>query len=376
MTARRREVTVLVPGLLGPWPRALAGEVARGLDLPGLVGLLARARRPARFPRRGGGAPESFERLAFSAFGYPTGGADVPAAALMRERDAADSRPARTAGAGADEMPPFSLCADPVHVRPDLDTARLFDASYLALSAEEAVELAGALDRHFSPDGIRIEAPHPTRWYVRLPMPPDAVFHPPGSVMGRGAGGLLPSGNEGSIWRRRLNEAQMVLHAHPCNEARTARGELPVNSVWFWGGGVLAAAPRPRFEEVRADDPLVRALAERGGVRLRGLDEGSATGEEAARSGLVVPGSGFYRAVAGRDVEGWRRELHLAEERWFRPLLEELEDGRIRRVVIAAGLRSGAAVFDGRARRWRRAPARAAAQGLAEFLIAEEAEDD
>ena len=373
MTAPGRDVTVHAPGLLGPWPRALAGEVARGLALPGLVGLLARARPTGRGPRRRDGAPGSFER---SAFGYPPGEADVPAADLMRDRDAAGSGPARTAGAGADEAPPVSLRADPVHVRPDLDTARLFDASYLDLSGEEAAELAGALDRHFAPDGVRFEAPHPARWYVHLPERTDAVFHPPGSVAGRGAGGLLPAGTDGSLWRRRMNEAQMVLHDHPCNEARESRGDLPVNSVWFWGAGRLAQVPRSRFEEVRADDPIVQALAERGGARLRGLDEGADSGGEPARTVLVAPGIGFYRAVAGRDVETWRRELVGAEERWFRPLHEAMRDGRVRRVVIDAGLRSGLAVFEARARRWRRPPVSSSARDLAEFLLADEAEDD
>ncbi|MCY4451798.1 MAG: hypothetical protein OXC01_07590 [Immundisolibacterales bacterium] len=377
MIAPGREVTVHVPGLLGPWPRALVAEVARGLALPGLVGLLARARRSGRVPRRGGAAPESFERLAFNAFGYPPGEADVPAAELMQERDAVRLRPARTARARADanETTPISLRADPVHVRPDLDTARLFDASFLDLFGEEAAAMAGALDRHFAAEGLRFEAPLPTRWYVHVPERADAVFHPPGSAVGRGVGGLLPGGTDGSLWRRRMNEAQMVLHAHPCNEARASRGDLPVNSVWFWGAGTLADVPRSRFEEVRADDPLLRALAERGGVRARGLEENAGLGAESLRTVLVAPGIGFYRAVVGRDVEGWRRELLGAEERWFRPLHEGMRDGRVRTVAIDAGLRSGLAVFEARARWWRRPSVSASAPELAEFLLAEGARD-
>lgn len=378
MTTPGRDVTVHVPGLLGPWPRALAGDVALGLALPGLVGLLARARPTGRGLRRGDGVSESFERLAFNAFGYPQGEADVPAAALMRERDAARSRPARTAGAGVDaeETPPVSLRADPVHVRPDLDNARLFDTSYLDLSGEEAAAMAGALDRHFAPEGIRFEALHPARWYVHLRERTDAVFHPPGSVVGRGAGGLLPAGTDGSLWRRRMNETQMVLYAHPCNEAREARGELPVNSVWFWGAGVLEDLPRPRFEEVHADDSLFQALAERARVRVRGLDEGMDVGDESARTVLVAPGIGFYRAVAGRDVEGWRRELLGAEERWFRPLHEAMRDGRVRTVVIDAGLRRGLGAFEARARWWRRPSVSASTRDLGEFLLAEDARDE
>ena len=441
------EVTVHVPGLLGPWPAALAGDVSRGLDLPGLAGLLARSRRVrrrgtgvagslsgvARIARLGrlrsqtSEESESPERLAFGQFGYPAGEGDVPAAALMWEGDVAasrllpraesrspeesrsaeeasppettpspgegepDSRRSGDAGeaggfgspdpirAAAGEAAPGApagfvpLRADPVHLRADLDAARLFDASCFALTHEEAAALVGALDRHFVAEGLRFEAPHPTRWYARVERMPDAVFCPPGGAAVRGAGASLPAGSEGRVWRRRMNEIQMVLYAHPVNERREARGEQPVNSVWFWGAGALGPCPPRRFSEVRTDDPLVRALAERGGARVQGLEEGgemAGSAEGVTGHRLVAPGSGFYRTVMGRDVEAWRRELLEAEERWFGPLFEALKAGRIRKVAIDAGLRIGGAVFETGGRGARRPPARGLETGLAAFLLA------
>jgi hypothetical protein len=38
-------------------------------------------------------------------------------------------------------------------------------------------------------------------------------------------------------WQRILTEIQMALYAHPLNQAREARGELLVSSLWLWGGG-------------------------------------------------------------------------------------------------------------------------------------------
>jgi len=37
-------------------------------------------------------------------------------------------------------------------------------------------------------------------------------------------------------WRRLLNEIQMVWHEHPVNIARAERGEVPINSLWLFGG--------------------------------------------------------------------------------------------------------------------------------------------
>ena len=244
--------------------------------------------------------------------------------------------------------------------------------------------MAGALDRHFAPEGIRFVAPHPTRWYARLVDRPDAVFRPPGAVAARGAGGSLPGGNEGSLWRRRMNEAQMVLHGHPANQAREARGELAINSVWFWGAGEPGAVPRGGFDEVLADDALVRALAERSGARVRGLEEAFASGTGAADSQpaegageprgrrLVAPGPGCYRAVLGRDVESWRRELLDLEKRCFRALLDEVMAARLRSVAVDAGLRAGEAVFEAGGRRARRPDVAVPPGGLAAFLLAEE----
>ena len=373
------EVTVHVPGLLGPWPRALAADIVRGLDVPGLVGLLARA-RPAGRPawRSRGDEPESFERLAFGVFGYPPGGSDVPAAALMWEGDAAGSEsggeglPSPDIAADASGPSGLSLVplrADPVHLRPDLDAARLFDASHFALACDEAAAMAAALDRHFAPEGVRFEAPRPTRWYARLERQPDAEFQPPGGAAGRGAGGALPAGNEGSLWRRRMNEAQMVLHAHPVNQAREARGELAVNSVWFWGAGEPGPVPRRRFDEVVADDPLIRALARRSGARVRDLAEDPETAGDPPGRRLVAPGPACLRAVLGRDVESWRRELLDAEERWFRPLVDAVTTGRIRKVVVDGGLRTGEAVLEAGGRRARRPDVPVPAGGLAGFLL-------
>ncbi len=54
-------------------------------------------------------------------------------------------------------------------------------------------------------------------------------------------------------WVRRLqNEVQMLLHSHPVNEAREARGALPVNSFWLSGCGRAQRA----VAEVRVDDRL------------------------------------------------------------------------------------------------------------------------
>ena len=63
-----------------------------------------------------------------------------------------------------------------------------------------------------------------------------------------------------------LNEIQVLLHQHPLNAARRARGLTPVNSLWLWGGGRLPAVSTSKLHGVIGDDLLLRALAARAGL--------------------------------------------------------------------------------------------------------------
>jgi len=91
-----------------------------------------------------------------------------------------------------------------------------------------------------------------------------------------------------------------------------------LNSIWFWGGGVIDAERARPFSMVFGDDPLARGLALAAGIPVRALpkDAGSvlaALGDE----GL---------ALVVLDAP---REARLLERDWFGPLLAALKSGRI-----------------------------------------------
>jgi len=87
--------------------------------------------------------------------------------------------------------------------------------------------------------GHGVPCSHPDRWYLRLDSLPDISTLPLSQVAGRNVHGLLPGGKDAARWHQLFNEIQMLLFAHPLNEARETRGALPINSLWFWGGGVM-----------------------------------------------------------------------------------------------------------------------------------------
>lgn len=179
-----------------------------------------------------------------------------PVAALTREMDAGDA-------AGA-----TWLRADPVHVLPDINGARMIaHGEALQLTMRDTGALLPDLKPLFGDCGFLLDAPTPSRWYLRLPggaKLPD--FAEPGDVLGDDLFEHLPGGDAGRRWRALLSEAQVVLHNHPWNAARVAVGKPPVNSLWFWGAGSLPDHVESPYSEAHASEPMLAALAHAAGI--------------------------------------------------------------------------------------------------------------
>jgi hypothetical protein len=243
--------------LLLPDPAALP-------EVPTLARWLARGDRltPAK-PGREAALRSCFEFL----------GADFPHAALSRSLDAGDA-------AGY-----LWLRADPAYVIADAVTVRLLACGELGLSAEESAELARPLRLLFGDAGFPLEPATPARWYLRCP--PGARlprFAAPAEALGDDLGRHLPSGENERQWRHLLNEAQVILHNHPVNARRIARGRIPANSLWFWGAGRLPDWVRTKFTRVLSADRDAIALA-----RLAGVPVGDTTPREfAAEDGASI----------------------------------------------------------------------------------------
>lgn len=177
-----------------------------------------------------------------------------PVAAVTRQRDAGDAINAAW------------LRADPVYVQPDLNGARLLAfGDALQLTQEDSEAFLPALRPLFGDSGALIDAPVPARWYLRLP--PGArlpTFSTPDEALGADMFDQLPGVATddplGRRWRALLSDAQVVLHNHPRNVVRAARGLPPVNSLWFWGAGVLPDHVMTPHAHFASDDDALRAF--------------------------------------------------------------------------------------------------------------------
>ncbi len=106
----------------------------------------------------------------------------------------------------------------------------------------------------------------PARWYVQLT--PEAclpAFSAPEDVLGDDLFNRLPDGDTGRRWRALLTEVQVLLHQHAWNVERVARGKQMINSLWFWGAGVLPHTVMTPHRQVRSRDVLLHALAKASG---------------------------------------------------------------------------------------------------------------
>lgn len=230
---------------LPPW-RRLREQIA---TVPAFARLAARADRSDAEPGDDARLKEAFDVLP-----RPNPQHGFPVAALTRELDSGDA------------LISAWVRADPGFLRPDMASARLLACGDLGLTQSEADEYIKPLRTIFGDMGVMISAPTPSRWYVeisketRLP-----AFSPPDKVLGDDLFQHLPEGDAGRRWKHLLNEAQTVLHNHPLNAERIRAGKLPVNTLWFWGGGSLPDSVRlnKNVRFMYSKDLLVQALAKR-----------------------------------------------------------------------------------------------------------------
>jgi hypothetical protein len=320
-----RELTLIAPGALGPWPHEFASYVCDSLELPHLQLWLNRSDRGASAPLlKEASIAHGAERTLAAQLGYAGDLDALPMAAFtalgdglnVREGDAVTS-------------------IDPVHLVAHPHGAQVTSGAALGLSDADAQEFADAVRPILSAQE-QLEVGAPTRWYLRASEAPDIVTHSPFAVFGPAIEPALPHGTDGRRWRAVLTEIQMTLHAHALNEGREMAGQMPINSVWIWGQGRLPPASQPRPDvHVFADGQACRGLTQWAGATLS--QRPSSTAElfadcDANHALVVVP---EFAGLATRgQVEDWRERLQSFEQNWLAPLTTALRAGLVSSISL------------------------------------------
>lgn len=167
--------------------------------------------------------------------------------------------------------------ADPVSLIMDVGSARLTAyGDNLQLTPAEAEPLLAPMRTLFGDAGLPVDAPTPSRWYLKAPKgtPLPEISHP-ADMMGADIFEYMPEGKDMVRWRRLVSEAQMLLHQNPINQARQAKGLPVVNSLWFHGGGDVPNLVQSAHGSVVSDDVELNGWA---ALAKQGQPEGRESG--------------------------------------------------------------------------------------------------
>ena len=312
-------LSLLVPGLFGPAQDFDPGEHLQ--QRPAALECLLSRARTSRSP-----VTDLYSGLG-TLFGLDeTKINSLPAAALSWLSDT--GKPA----------PGYILRADPVHLRPDQTSLRLFEGHTFSLSQEKADALVAAFNELYADTGWQLQAPCPQRWYLLLADKPVITTTSPVHVAGQSIDPALPRGADAGVWHAVLNEVQMLFHAHAVNSAREARGEPLINSVWFWGGGALPDSVDCSLDRVCSDHPVAMGLAQLGGIECRDVPgDVREILDMHGRSHLLFVFDEPEWASAYSDISGWLEALSRLEHNWFDPLMAALKRGLLSELEILPG---------------------------------------
>ena len=226
----------------------------------------------------------------------------------------------------------------PVHLLAAIDHLQVADQP-VHLDADEAAAIAGDLGRHFAEDGLVFHASRRRDWLLGIDRDVRCVTVVPEALPGRNLRDLMPRGEHAAAVSSFMNEVQMLLHEHPVNVARAARGAPPANALWPWGYGRVAPhAPLDLPALCTDDDWLAGAWSVHGASAL-GTDALEALLREGAREVLVA----------------WSQPAAAAalERGCFEPIVHALDRGDVV-VDLLIGGRSWRVDRRARRRFWRR----------------------
>ena len=305
-------------------PQEISVDACAGLSVPVLEKMLVRA-KPALLPSEVSSA-DMLEEWLCRAFG------------IARQLD----EPIAPITLMADEMQPgtsYWLRVDPVHLQ--MQRTQLFLHPDVPLNVNEATQLCTSLNTHFAAEGLRFFSPHPQRWYLQMESVPDIVTRPLSQVAGRNVQTYLPKGRDALRWHKIFNEIQMLFFEHAVNQAREARGDFPINSIWLWGGGHAVEQLARPYIKVCGDSFLAGAFAQAANIPYEILSDDFTRSVDDNEGDVLMVWEGLRRPFQQGDLHAWRDSVQCLEQSYIAPLWEALRNGRIKQLslnVLNAGV--------------------------------------
>jgi hypothetical protein len=144
--------------------------------------------------------------------------------------------------------------ADPVYLEAMLDHVRLHALDDQTLVREEREHFFNYLQAQLGDAGCRFELIG-EHGYVRGERAFATANCSAHALESCEPDAFLRSAAASREHDRLVGELQLLLHQAPMNRQREDSGRLPVNSIWFWGGGRAPPPDTAALPRLFADDP-------------------------------------------------------------------------------------------------------------------------
>lgn len=209
-----------------------------------------------------------------------------------------------------------------IHLKPDMHSALILPLEKTSESTENISVLIKDLSDFFKVD-CHISAVDDETYIMSLHGFDVPLHYPhPLSVLGKSANPYIEQSRAIMPWYQLLNEMQMYLHQHPLNQQRVKSGQLPINSLWCWGGGeLLKPDRRPRCY---CDDFLLQGFSRSIGLQVDALTQlDLASG---AQDVLVID-LRLLRALKTMQQQPLNKLLLDMDASLFKPVLARVNQG-------------------------------------------------
>jgi hypothetical protein len=244
--------------------------------------------------------------------------------------------------------------ASPVHYFAGIDTVYLHPAGPLRLDRREQDTLVADFGRVFAGSPWALRSIGQRELLLTGPRM-AASGADPARFAGSDPSAGLPRGEGAATLRGLGAEMEMWLYEHPLNLERHSRGELPVTTLWLWGGEANSALPPPvraRAQPARlyGRDTYAEAL-----WRLQGAEARALPGSFDAAP--IAPDADAIFLYPLLQAEGLTAALLQFEQRWLPGALRALRQRRVSLLRLVIGRRTYGLSWLDLARFWRaRAP--------------------
>jgi len=262
--------------------------------------------------------------------------------------------------------------ADPCYLVADRDQLVLAKMGSFDISLDEAKQFENEINEFFSQfdedQFWKLKVVSPESWYIISDRPIRIQSIPPENALGQpiksflfnhGVENSKISNNEDTgHWLNLFNEIQMILHQSDVNKKRKLEKKIPINSLWFWGGGAGIDINLNHLGDrsktlVYSEHSFAKSLCQLNQQKCYPLSEKfelpSSVGEA---DKIIYVIDDFSRAIKNKDIFSWVGLLVQFEENYLTALLEEIKKGKLSQIEIVSPSGKKLLISKGHLRRW------------------------